>query len=188
MNPTVFFDIDGCLADFVGGALKIHNREDVKHADVPWGMEAHLGITPEAFWSPLDYGFWANLGKLEDGFGLLAVAEQLVGPENIGLLTSPCRTAGCAEGKIDWVKKHLPQYSRHLFIGSAKQLFAGPSKILVDDHNANVDRFAQAGGNVVLVPRPWNDCKQYTRPDGSFDVVEIARCLNWSISQAEGKA
>ncbi len=181
---TVFFDMDGCLCDFVRGALKLHNREDVDVATVPWGMEAHLGITPAEFWSPLGFGFWANLGKLEDGFGLLAVAEQLVGARNIGLLTSPCDTSGCYDGKKAWVKKHLPEYTKRLFTGSAKELMGAPTKILVDDHDPNVERFREGDGKAVLVPRPWNSGRALVNPDGSFDVLEVARTLEGSIHQA----
>ena len=63
---------------------------------------------------------------------------------------------GWVVGKINWIDKNMPEYSRRYLIGPAKQFCAGPDSILVDDSNKNIEDFAEAGGNVILVPRPWN--------------------------------
>lgn len=88
MKPVIFFDMDGVLCDFVGGALALHGRTGVPRASVPWGIEAHLGIDPAAFWAPMGFAFWRDLAPLHDGFRLLDHAFALVGAERIGLLTS----------------------------------------------------------------------------------------------------
>lgn len=170
MKPVIFFDMDGVLCDFVGGALALHGRTDVPVAAVPWGIEAHLGIDPAAFWAPMGFAFWRDLAPLFDGFRLLDHALALVGAERIGLLTSPCDTPGCADGKRAWVERHLPGLKKRLFVGSAKELFAGPHKLLVDDHDANIDRFHEAGGAVIQPPRPWNRHKALCVRGHEFDV------------------
>lgn len=181
---TVFFDLDGVLADFVGGALKAHNRTDVNPANVTWGLEAQLGIAPEAFWAPFGYEFWANLDICPDGFKLLESALLCVGSEQIGLLTSPCDTAGCVDGKRAWVMRHLPDFRRRLFVGSAKELFAGPTKVLVDDHDANVTRFQAAGGLTVQPPRPWNSRKEHCFPGTAEFTKQVAQELHDTILRA----
>ncbi len=174
MKPAVFFDLDGVLCDFVGGALKLHNRTDVPHASIQWGIEAQLGIEPAAFWEPLGYDFWANLEPCQDGIDLLCAVSNHVGDiGRIGLLTSPCNTDGCVDGKRAWVKRHLPQFSRRLFVGSAKELFAGPSKVLVDDNDANCDKFRHAGGLVTMPPRPWNRLSELCVNGHEFDVEMV---------------
>ncbi len=186
---TVFFDLDGVLANFVQGALRKHKREDIKHADVGWGIEAQLGLAPEVFWSALSFSFWADLEPYADGMQLLHMTEKLVGPDHIGILTSPCDTAGCVDGKRSWVERYLPLcYKRQLFVGSAKHLFAGPGKILVDDHDKNAVAFQEAGGRIVVPPRPWNGLKVLTREGGFFDPDVVFRDLQGQVKAVrEGK-
>lgn len=181
---SIFFDLDGVLCHFVRGVLKKHSREDVPIMSVPWGLEAHLAIEPVLFWGALDREFTEALEPYEDGMALLRHAESLVGPENIGILTSPWNTPGCWEGKKAWVTKHLPGYERRLFTGAAKELFAGPTKILIDDRNENVYGFVKAGGYGILVPRPWNDDKANCLPDGSFDVEVLKEYVSEDVETA----
>lgn len=188
MNSTLLFDLDGLLADFVGGVLKHFGREDVHISRVPWGIEEFLGIAANAFWPTLDYSFWAGLKPWADGLALLHAAKLLVGPDRIGLLTSACLTPGCADGKRWWVQHHIPEFAGRLIVvypppiglhdkgikGGAKELIAGPGKILIDDHDRNVDKFIAAGGRALLVPRPWNRASDHCKAtDGSFDVARV---------------
>jgi acid phosphatase class B len=39
----------------------------------------------------------------------------------------------------------------------AKAILAGPDKIMVDDSPAMVSAFTKAGGQAILIPKPWND-------------------------------
>jgi hypothetical protein len=187
VKTVLFFDLDGVLADFVGGALAAHGRGDVPASSVPWCIEKALGIEPTAFWAPLGFDFWANLKPLPDGMRLFDRACVLMGADRIGLLTSPCETHGCADGKRAWVKRHLPPaMSRRLFIGSAKELFAGPHKVLVDDHDANIDRFHEAGGATVQPPRPWNRHKALCVRGHEFDADIIGEMLTETVCRTEG--
>lgn len=184
---SIFFDLDGVLCHFVRGALKAHGREDVPHREIPWGLEAHLGIEPKVFWDKLDHMFAAELEPYADGMALLKEAERLVGAENIGILSSPWDTPGCFEGKKAWIAKHLPDYSRRFFTGSAKHLFAGPTKILVDDHNPNIDKFREAGGAGLLIPRPWNTAKSECCSEGMFSVQLYSGALCSMVQILRGR-
>lgn len=186
MKPVIFFDLDGVLADFVEGAFRLHGKS-LPPLDVRWDFCSQLGFAgpnDPAFWDRMGYEFWLHLEPYADGFSLLKYAEALAGKENVGLLTSPCDTAGCVEGKRSWVHNHLPDYKRRVFVGSAKHLFAGPGKVLVDDHDANVDAFAAAGGLVVQPARPWNRKLAFCRPDGSFDVFAACDQLEQAWTRA----
>lgn len=183
---SIFFDMDGVLADFVAGALEIHNRTDVPKMDVPWGLEDKLGIAPHDFWAPMGKDFWANLPPLSDGLKLLEYAEWLAGIEAIGILTSPCDTAGCYDGKRAWMRKHLPRMERRMFTGSHKELFAGPTKILIDDREQNCHGFYKAGGIPILVPRPWNGLRYQCGDEGTFSVTSQVPILEGSFMVAGG--
>lgn len=177
MKPVIFFDMDGVLADFVGGALAAHGRTDIPHAEVTWGIEAQLGIAPADFWSVCDFDFWANLAVLDDGRKLIARAEWIAGAANIALLTSPCDTKGCIDGKRAWIERHLPEYRRRAFFGSAKELFAGPTKVLIDDHDDNCSKFSRAGGYALQPARPWNRLGASCVNGHEFNVETAARLL-----------
>lgn len=173
MSLAILFDLDGVLSNFVAGALLHHGRADVSHSEVRWGIESQLGIEPEPFWAHLGYEFWSSLPLYPDGAVLLDGVIKLVDVARIGLLTSPCDTAGCVDGKRDWVARHLPEFRRRVFVGSAKELFAGPRKILIDDHDANCDKFVAAGGTAVMPPRPWNRRRAECVPGGYFDPASL---------------
>lgn len=183
---TLFFDLDGVLADFVGGALRVHGAELARES-VTWGFPLQIGFTgvdDPRFWAPFGFDYWSNLEPYADGFALLAAARFMLGVERIGLLTSPCDTAGCVDGKRKWVARHLPDYRRRLFVGSAKELFAGPTKILIDDHDPNCSKFTAAGGHAITPPRPWNDGAKHCVEGDRFDVPSVVKRLAETIEIA----
>lgn len=164
MIDRVLLDMDGVLVDFNGGVCEHFGKTlpdypfnpDVQKVQQDWNIEPHFGMTPAQLWDPLGFDFWANLAPLpwyQDVVGLL---EDHFGEENICLLTSPIRTAGAIDGKISWIRKHLPQYRRRFLVGPCKEFCAGPSHALVDDHSVNIEKFEDAGGRTFLFPAPWN--------------------------------
>jgi 5'(3')-deoxyribonucleotidase len=173
MNRVCYLDLDGVLVDFVRGALAHFDRPDFLYRDVRWGIEKQLRIEPELFWSGLGFAFWANLPWGPEGKHLLALVEEIFG-ENVVLLTSPCDTPGAVEGKAAWIKREMPAYKRRFFIGPPKHLVAGPGKVLLDDHEDNVEAFAANGGHTVLAPRPWNRRRGETDEEGRFNPLDLA--------------
>lgn len=181
MSPAVYFDLDGVLADFVRGAMREHSKS-MPMRDVRWNFWEQLGMTEEEFWPSLGRDFFAHLNPLDDGMNLLRMVENIVPSNSIGILTSAADVRGCADGKRDWVAKHLPQYLPRLTVCQSskiapaqKELHAGPDKLLIDDHTANVNAWVKGGGFGVLVPRPWNvrdfDCDTY----GDFKPGDLLR-------------
>lgn len=167
-----FLDLDGVLVNFVGGACKFHgkpNPYDRPESHGQWDCVELMGMRQYDFWHGLDYHFWKGLEWLPDGRRILDVVESVFGVENVCLLSSPCDTFGCADGKRAWVQDNIPRYSRKLILGSAKEFMAGPGKILIDDYPDNIIKFSQHGGETLLVPRPWNHLhKQNTLDEVDF--------------------
>lgn len=185
MQPTVFFDLDGVLADFVRGAMAYH-RKYIPIGDVRWDFPPQLGFDSEndpAFWNPLGEIFWKNLGILYDGMQVLYKLREIFPVHNIGVISSPCRTYGCDAGKRYWVEMNLPSdMRRNVFIGNNKHLIAGPGKLLIDDSDENIDKWIKAGGWGILAPRPWNRERQHTDFAGMFDAE---RMFNLVVSSLE---
>jgi len=165
-----FIDMDGVLVNFIDAAHKLHGQ-DVMLPEWPYEMgpgsfqvESRLGISVARFFRDMDREFWANLDWFEfsnddwrfSGELLLGEMERRYGQENICILTSPCLTPGCVEGKRDWINKYIPQYNRQVLFGSCKEFCAGPNSILYAAKDSNIEAFQSRCGQGVLVPRPWN--------------------------------
>lgn len=159
MNKAVIYlDLDGVLADFVGAAMKAHGQY-IPRPDVRWDFYNQFDppMSEADFWKPLGFDFWNGIQWTNEGKKFLERLEK-VNKNRIVLMTSPCDTPGGVEGKIAWIRREMPEFAtgRRFFIGSPKDLAAGPSKLLIDDNDSNVEKFRAEGGSAVLIPRPWN--------------------------------
>jgi 5'(3')-deoxyribonucleotidase len=136
VKALVFLDMDGVIADFVGGITSLHGRpspySDPKnfgefHMDKIWGM------TAEEFWAPLNrinsFDFWANLNPTPEAHDIVDLLSSRYGVENVCILTSPTLDSGCVPGKRAWTERHFPQLAKNMLFGSAKQFLAGPGRI-----------------------------------------------------------
>ena len=114
-------------------------------------------FTVPSFWSMIPRQFWASAPKSAEHDFILAKCEELVGREGICLLTGPTKDPDCLAGKLEWITANLPSWlHRQYLVGPRKNFCAHPEALLIDDSDANVDKFREWGGNAILVPRPWN--------------------------------
>ena len=176
LTKTCFLDMDGVLADFVGGVCKAHDRktpyEDPKSFGI-FDMEKLWGIDAEAFWGPLEYeGFWYWLDKTPEADEIVELVCGQFGSRNIAILTSPSEYAHCIPEKKEWMKKHYPELAKQMFFGSAKRFMGGPGKVLVDDRDFNIKEFENAVGQGITVCRPWNWLHGYD------PILHLKDCLH----------
>lgn len=168
----IFLDVDDVLADFSLAAIR-HIGIDLDHVDLDsyyerFGYDIVLStnyyfpstedLTLEEFWARFDRTFWANLEKTKECDYLILACCKLIGKENVFLLTAPIQDPDCVAGKMEWIRKMLPEFwkDRRYLIAPPKYVCASPNSLLIDDSDANVDAFRKAGGMATLVPRPWN--------------------------------
>lgn len=151
---SCYLDIDGVLANFVSAAFALHGKS-IPWKDVDWNFYKKLGLTEKEFWEPLGYDFWVNLPLTVEAMEVVDIVTKSFGKDNIVLLTSPCDTKGCVDGKLDWVQRHFPQFRRQMFIGGNKYLIGYRDALLVDDSEENCKKFRRVG-DVYIFPRPWN--------------------------------
>jgi len=167
----ILLDLDGVVVDFVGGACKAHGRSSPYAAGPPSSDLAECYWMPDLwempideFWKPMeDPKFWEGLEFMPDGLEILKACEEVVGKENVCLLTNPTKGSGPVVGKINWIEENLPEYRDRNLIGKPKEFCAHAGSVLVDDSNHNIDTFEEAGGMVIMVPRPWNRLFHYDR-------------------------
>lgn len=171
----VLLDLDGTIINFVGGALLAHgvtaNPYDDPRNHGVWDVVGLIRMQPEKFWKKMGFDFWLSLDWLPDGKDILRMVEARYGAENIALCTSPCDTEGCMDGKRAWIRGHLPQYRKRFVFTQAKEVLAGQRTLLIDDCDANVDKFREAGGQTILVPRPWN--RNHELSDRTLRVMSL---------------
>ena len=164
MIDRILLDMDGVLVDFLGGACKLHHKTYDGHphdpvnqvAQKPWNIEPLFEMTAPALWSPMGREFWEGLDPLPWANEVIAILSSKFGEQNICLLTIPIRTDGCIDGKMAYIRRHMPQFRRQFLVGPAKQFAASPRHCLVDDHHKNIEAFKDAGGHAFLFPAPYN--------------------------------
>jgi len=188
---TIYWDMDGVLADFAGAVFEAHNVGNPQGDDLAqwydyptncgWKIEPalkELGVEVESWYDPekMNTGWWANLAPHTEMLKLVNFFKGFAGLMSPRVLT--CIGAGdyaarSAAGKALWLKKHLP-YTRTIMVSSSKDkaLLAREGNVLVDDKEETIDAWNAAGGTGVLVPRPWNSrWSKVLGPEQSVDYV-----------------
>jgi hypothetical protein len=155
------------------------NPRDYRQHPVAFGYEIHeaanhlLGRPKFAnagqFWSTITRTDWAECPTSEIFPRILLRAARLVGRENVCIATGPTKCPESLSGKLDWIHRVMPHWMhRQYAITPRKHLFARPDALLIDDLEANLDRFQAGGGHGILVPRPWNRL----RGADPFDAID----------------
>ena len=171
MTPTkVFLDLDDVCNAFTMYALQAVgcpvNAFDHHKYNPEWGfdiVQAANGLHPtgdfttDSFWNLIDRSVWANAPVSMELELLLHECKKLVGYKNVHILTTPIMDPECLAGKLEWIHENLPPWlHRRYLMTPRKYLLAQPGALLIDDSDRNVDTFCAAGGDAILVPRPWN--------------------------------
>lgn len=169
----IFLDQDGVLANFVGGACKAHGLtcyDKPEHLG-KFDMERLWGMSMQQFWAPTNnFDFWFNLEKTPEADAIVELAIDAVGVKNIAMLTSPSLDPDCVPAKRAWMEKYYPQLAKTMIFSWGKGMIGGPGRILIDDRDRNIDDWYVAGGEGILVPRPWNE--DYQLSHATFAVIE----------------
>ena len=158
MRSQIFLDLDGVLCDLLGGIeIMMHIKLNRAQGSIDF-MEA-LGIGRKEFWRNMSIEDWAGLPKMEDADTILNIVDEYK-PVILSANTET-GTANCIAGKIEWLKRNIMDYYEddRWFFGKKKYKLAYPGAILIDDYEYNTEKWENAGGIAILVPRPWNKLK-----------------------------
>ncbi len=154
-------DMDGVLCDFVLSAVKLHAPANVGDVYLSWpageySMERVLGCSTNEFWKPIHDGgaeFWANIPAFGWHQKLMVLCRQYA-PTTI--LTSPSKHGTSLAGKLDWLHRHYGSNFRDFLMGPNKHFCARPGAVLIDDCDANCEKFEAHGGRAICFPQQWN--------------------------------
>lgn len=188
IKPEIcYLDMDGVIADFANAAMSVHSdrnpcrytSEDIKEWDFHYNI---LGFTPETeriFWEPMGFSFWYNLEKEKWADDLVDLLLSYFDEDHILIVTSPCDTHGCMDGKREWIKKHYPQFSRSVVFSKQKWKLCHPGSLLIDDSESNIEKASKVRN--ILFPRTWNSKREYAN-DPVYDVkLELEWHLRGSL-------
>ena len=171
-NIQIYLDMDEVLVDFVGGVCALHNiTKDHLQAHWPigtWGMVdptvLALGlqdvIPPENrerwFWDVIGSHryFWENLKTLpwtEDVLKLVCKYDP-----DFHIVSSPSQCVTSYTGKVWWLKDKIGSAFNQFFLSPHKHLLAQPGTVLIDDREANVEKFVKCGGAGIVFPTHYN--------------------------------
>lgn len=164
----IYFDMDGVLADFLGG---IEGTKDVAAAqervDALFGdrdieidsFRKALKMLSDAKWkASMRPGFFSGLGVLPGAYEMLEAAHVVTGNLPHILTAPPHMNRGrVVKEKRKWMRQHFDgMYDR--FIGDReKWKYADDRSILIDDKIENINGWIENGGIGILYgdPRDW---------------------------------
>jgi 5'(3')-deoxyribonucleotidase len=169
-------DVDGVLADFIGGALQIvndlfgtaHVREDVTQFDIA----ASLGLTAEqgAVMKRAIGAMPRFAGALRVLDGAVEAVRQLHQIAEIYIVTSPWNSnpTWCHDREA-WLDRHFGILHARVIHTSAKHLVAGD--ILVDDKTSTLEQWRAA--------HPIGIAVQWATPHNRCDAWDGASTSSW---------
>ncbi len=186
----VFLDMDGVLTNFHKGVCDSFDQlYDLSNLSM-WDFwkDWKPKTTRTNIIDICDQDFWAELEWHDEGHEILHALEDIYGAENIFLVTKPMPNPGSWTGKKMWVDEHLFRYGDRLIITEASRaMLASPTSLLVDDSQKNVDDFRMAGGQAILIPRPWNSLNRHKVIQHLEVELDMIRRKGREIKMLEGK-
>lgn len=169
-RKKIFVDLDGVLANFVQGAIKLFNLQDVMLPEdiCSWDIanEVILGdylkgslgkMEKQArFWNKINRtkNFWLNLKPFTWNYDLTNFIKKL--DPKFKLCTSHIDNPNCLSEKAMWVKLYLNMSAGSIIFCTDKSLLAKSNHILLDDSDENISSFISSGGQGILFPQTWN--------------------------------
>lgn len=144
-------DMDGVLTDFDSAFEAISGGVSSEEYKAQGKSVSKLYLSKGA-------DFWRNLQWIQGGRELLNFSLSHF--KLVRILSSAGTGKDWAKfrevqaGKLDWLKQHAPQIEKKNVIivpfHTLKARHAGPDRILVDDHDVNINGWLKAGGVGIL--------------------------------------
>lgn len=181
----LFLDVDGVLADWVGGVFDATGVEPGV-----WDTVGH-GLLPTEHQAEVDAvmatrSFWAHLRRYPWAEELVMTARELA--SSVVFCTQPFDSAECLAGKYDWLSRHFGATMDNIVFTRNKWRLANPTSLLVDDNVDNCNKFHLRGGHSIVFPQPWNTIGKdfsdvevrYSALDELYESMHnVSRITNW---------
>lgn len=153
----IFLDIDGVMADWLGGVCKLLSIDDsdetVRQTIMNDGLQAI--VSKKDMWKAVDKAgedWWASLQLFSWSRDLWNYCRDLSNGE-VYFLTAPSHRSSCLAGKHTWIRRNFK--TDRFVITSHKHLCATQNSVLIDDRENKVNSFTEAGGTGLLFPHHY---------------------------------
>jgi hypothetical protein len=148
----LYCDMDGVLTDFQGPFMKISGGLNPQEYEAKHGTKEFwklVGTKGEEFWSKMPW--------MADGKALWSYIK----PYKPNILSAPSYDPKSSSGKHKWIGSNLSGYNKVILVNaSAKQQYASPNAILIDDRKRNIAQWQAAGGIGILHRSASDSIKQ----------------------------
>ena len=152
---NIYLDMDDVVADWMGYARKIVNRD--------WNYGQMI---PQHEWNRLrdDQRMYRNLPLKEGAHDLVNWCREYCGKNNVGLFFLSAIPHNndmpwAIQDKVFWAHEYFPDIP--VFLGPYshdKWRRCKPGDILIDDRTSNCQEWIREGGRAHIY-RNWEDCK-----------------------------
>lgn len=146
----IYFDMDGVLADFDGGMLKLCGRQ-------PLDQSNKTPADDDALWAAVRKvdNFYDKLEPMPGALEMFKTLYEKYGSrcEILSGIPKPKRGITTSrEDKIAWVRRYLSEdmVINLVYRAEKKDYVKGPGCILIDDLGINIEEWNAAGGTGVL--------------------------------------
>jgi hypothetical protein len=177
MIKHIYLDVDDTLNNFTMHALRLMGcpANSVYPMDVGYDIVAacnRLGPArnwqPHEFWAWLPEQAWSEASPTPWNTWLLSECVKSVGQDNVFLCTSATRNLTSFTGKLKWIYRNMPDWTHRQYVITPHKYLLAQDALLIDDAPKQCENFCRAGGEVIMVPQPWNvlrnwDTEEYIR-------------------------
>ena len=135
--------MDDVLVDTCRSLCDLHGIKSPYDNSVNHGVyEFHslVGFTHEEMWD-LNWMAWATLKPMKWAQYLVALSCDLVGKDNVYMLSAPMVSEGCCYGKQKWIEYYFPNFADRLILTKAKYSCVPNDGLLFDDSQSNEEEF-----------------------------------------------
>lgn len=149
INPTVYLDMDGVIADFFGGVERLYGVDHWKQLTSDKTKDLRQDVIDRIAGTD----FFAHLPKFSNTDALINQIKKFTNGK-FSILTSPLRgdTENSGYYKKIWIGKHIEKPD-DIIVTGVKETYAmknGVANILIDDRPINIDKWQSKGGYGIL--------------------------------------
>jgi 5'(3')-deoxyribonucleotidase len=166
---TVVFDVDGVLADFIGGAVAIARAMGCNAPLITTREHQHWDVYPglddrdvSLLWKYISEHpmFWSQLDPLVSASEIMKIQDLILGGNRVYFATNR-NTPGAAESTREWIAYYLGCSSANIVITHRKGEFCKvvDADYYIDDKSENVDCaiwMTDKKTKAYVLTRPYN--------------------------------
>lgn len=186
MKKIILCDIDGVLADFVGGLSDLHSffdKKDIYHYDIHVSLKQHPKYTGKEFWSltkssVITSNFCLNLKAYDGSEQFIKSLKELCIERNYDLffVTKPFGVPGWVDQRNQWMEEKFEISEKQIIHAHTKDFIDGD--FFIEDSLSNVEAWMKhetnRKKNFYIVPSHYNtSCSHYDVNCSSFKTSSI---------------